>query len=222
MPVAECVSYSAGDTEDVSSRSVWIGGEERLLAAAKCGDRAAFGELIERCAGKLVQTALRITGNREDAEDAVQEAYLSAMLHLQSFDGRSTFSTWMTRIAINAALMRLRRNRRLREVPIETKADLGEEPEEREFAGEEPNPEQWYEEHESKRMVREAVLHLRPTLRKAVEYYHLKERSIQETAEMLEISMEAVKGRLYQARAALRRAPQIRRMICSQLESAVQ
>jgi RNA polymerase sigma factor (sigma-70 family) len=222
VPAAECVCHSAGDTESVSGGSLWMGEEERLLAAAKCGDRAAFGELFERCAGKLLHTTLRITGNREDAEDAVQEAYLSAMLHLQSFDERSTFSTWLTRIAINAALMKLRRNRRLREVPMEMKANSGDEPEEQEFAGEEPNPEQWYVEHESQRIVREAVFHLRPTLRKAVEFYHLKEQSIQETAEMLDISMEAVKGRLYQARAALRRAPRIRKMIGSPLESTVQ
>lgn len=222
MPVAECISHSAGDTEDVSSRSARIGEEERMHAAAKYGDRVAFGELFDSFAGKLLQTALRITRNREDAEDAVQEAYLSAMLHLQNFDGRSQLSTWLTRIAINAALMKLRRNRRLREVPMEMKANSVEEPEEFEFVGEEPNPEQSYVEHESQRILREAVLHLRPTLRMAVEHYHLKERSIQETAEMLDISMEAVKGRLYQARAALRRAPRIREMIGSHLESAVQ
>jgi RNA polymerase sigma-70 factor, ECF subfamily len=217
MPVAECSSCNSTDHEDVSPKSRWIWEEEHLLAAARGGDRTAFGELIERSAEKIFNTALQITRNREDAEDAVQESFLSALLHLHDFDGRSRFSTWLTRIAINAALMRLRRNRRLGEVPIEAKADLGEEPEHLEFAGDVPDPEEWYVEHERHGKLREAILKLRPALRKAVEVYHIKERSVRETAETLEISMEAAKGRLYQARAALRRAPQIRSIYESSL-----
>jgi len=222
MPVAECASWSLAGNEVDAPKSPRIGEEDRLLANAKNGDRAAFGELFERSAEKVFQVTLRITENREDAEDVVQESYLSALLHLHNFDGRSRFSTWLTRIAINAALMKLRRNRRLREVPIEAKTNLGEEPEQQEFAGEEPNPEQWYGEHESQGILREAVLHLRPPLRKAVEFYHLQEQSIQETAKVMEISTEAVKGRLHQARAALRRAPRVRSMLGSHLENAMQ
>lgn len=220
MPVAECNSCGSAESEVVSPKSAWIGAEERLLAAARGGDRAAFGELVERSADKVFHTTLRITGNREDAEDALQESFLSALLHLHDFDGRSRFSTWLTRIAINTALMRLRKNRTLREVPMETKADLDEEPEPYEFADDVPDPELWYVEYERHSILREAIFNLPPALRKAVEAYHLRERSIRETAEMLDISMEAVKGRLYHARAVLRKAPQIRRIRESNLESA--
>lgn len=220
MPVAECNSCGSAESEVVSPKSAWIGAEERLLAAARGGDRAAFGELVERSADKVFHTTLRITRNREDAEDALQESFLSALLHLHDFDGRSRFSTWLTRIAINAALMRLRKNRTLREVPMETKADLDEEPEPYEFADDVPDPELWYVEYERHSILREAIFNLPPALRKAVEAYHLRERSIRETAEMLDISMEAVKGRLYHARAVLRKAPQIRRIRESNLESA--
>jgi RNA polymerase sigma-70 factor (ECF subfamily) len=210
MAIAECSSCSSAESEAVSPRSTWVTEEERRLAAARGGDRAAFGELIELSADKVFLTALRITGNREDAEDALQESFLSALLHMHDFDGRSRFSTWLTKIAINAALMKLRKNRTLREVPIETKAELDEEPEQHEFASDVPDPEKWYVEHECHNILREAIFNLRPALRKAVEAYHLRERSIRETAEMLDISMEAVKGRLHHARSVLRRVPRIR------------
>jgi RNA polymerase sigma-70 factor (ECF subfamily) len=210
MAVAECNSCSSAENDVVSPKPTWITEEERLLAAARGGDRAAFGKLIELSADKVFLTALRITGNREDAEDALQESFLSALLHLHDFDGRSRFSTWLTRIAINAALLRLRKNRTLCAAPIETKADLHEEPEQHEFASDAPDPEQWYVEYERLNILREAIFNLRPALRKAVEAYHLRERSIRETAEMLDISMEAVKGRLHRARSVLRQAPWIR------------
>jgi RNA polymerase sigma factor (sigma-70 family) len=220
MPVAECNSCSSAESEVVPPKSTWIGAEERLLAAAKGGDRAAFGELVELSADKVFHTTLRITGNREDAEDALQESFLRALLHLHDFDGRSRFSTWLTRIAINAALMRLRNNRTLREVPMETKADSDEEPEQQEFASDVLDPEKWNVEHERHNILREAIFNLRPAFRMAVEAYHLRERSIRETAEMLDISMEAVKGRLHHARALLRQAPRIRSISGSNFESA--
>jgi RNA polymerase sigma-70 factor (ECF subfamily) len=102
MPVAECSSCNSTDHEDVLRKSRWIWEEEHLVAAARGGDRTAFGELIERSAEKIFHTALQITRNREDAEDAVQESFLSALLHLHDFDGRSRFSTWLTRIACQA------------------------------------------------------------------------------------------------------------------------
>ena len=93
--------------------------EEQLIAAAKTGKRAPFGELCERHAKKVFRVAHRITRNREDAEDAVQDCLLSAFVHLKGFDGRSRFATWLTRIAINAALMKLRKNRWIRELPMD-------------------------------------------------------------------------------------------------------
>ena len=92
--------------------------EQVLLAAAKQGQTEAFGALCEPLARKLVQSAQRITRNREDAEDALQDAFMSAFIHIKNFDGRSSFSTWLTRIAINSALMTLRKKRSSRETSI--------------------------------------------------------------------------------------------------------
>ena len=93
--------------------------DEILVAAAKLGDRSAFLELWERHSKRALQIAYRITKNREDAEDVLQEAWTKAYVHLKSFDGRARFSTWLTRIAINTALMTLRRKRVRPEMLIE-------------------------------------------------------------------------------------------------------
>src|SRR6202795_5374593 len=105
------------DAAAVSDLRAWS--EEQLIAAAKTGRRAPFGEICERHMKQVSCVTRRITRNREDAEDAAQECFLSAFVHLKDFDGRSQFATWLTRIAINAALMKLRKNRRAREVPID-------------------------------------------------------------------------------------------------------
>src|SRR5260370_35987608 len=99
--------------------------DENRVAVAKKGHRAAIDELHNRHAGKMFRVAHRITRNREDAEDAVQECFLSAFIRSKAFDGRSTFLTWLTRIAINAALIKLRKNRASRELPV---TDLTETP----------------------------------------------------------------------------------------------
>src|SRR5260370_17816134 len=93
--------------------------EEQLIAAAKSGRRPPFGELCERHMKQVSRVTRRIVRSREDAEDAAQECFLNAFVHLKDFDGRSQFATWLTRIAINAALMKLRKNRGPREVPID-------------------------------------------------------------------------------------------------------
>jgi len=181
--------------------------EVRLVTAAKCGNRDAFAELIARHMKEIFNVAQRITRNREDAEDAVQESFRSALVHVGSFDGRSRFSTWLTRIVINAALMKLRKNRGLREVPIEEPPVLGEAPH-HETKDAAPNPEEAYAADERRRILREAVVELSPKLRDTVEH-QLRENSLQETAEILGISVPAAKARLFHAKAALRRAPQI-------------
>ena len=105
------------DASTVNDLRVWS--EEQLIAAAKTGSRAPFGELCERHAKRVFRVIYRITRNREDAEDAAQECFLNAFVHLKDFEGRSQFATWLTRIAINAALMKLRKSRGAREVPID-------------------------------------------------------------------------------------------------------
>ena len=157
--------------------------EDKLVTAARAGDRDAFGELIRRNADRVFHTARRITRHREDAEDAVQESMTNAFVRLASFNGASRFSTWLTRIAINAALMRLRKRRLSREVPMEEPKEEAWVPISSEAIDSSPNPEEWYSKQEHDRVVREAVAKLRPSLRGTVEAYCLKEKSLQETAE---------------------------------------
>src|SRR5437588_10303123 len=105
------------DTSAVNDLRAWS--EEQLIAAAKSGRSAPFGELCERHMKQVSCVTRRIMRNREDAEDAAQQCFLNAFVHLKDFDGRSQFATWLTRIAINAALMKLRKNRRAQEVALD-------------------------------------------------------------------------------------------------------
>ena len=183
--------------------------EYRLVSEARCGNRDAVGELLEHYTERILHVTRRITRNQEDAEDALQECFMSAFVHLRSFDGRSRFSTWLTRIAMNAAYMRLRKNRRLREEPMEEPTEWAEVQKQFEARDAAPNPEEMYTKHERHRILREAVVALRPKLRETL-HHHLKQESLYKTAASLGISETAVKGRLFQARLALRRAPKIK------------
>jgi RNA polymerase sigma factor (sigma-70 family) len=180
--------------------------DNQLLSAAKRGDRAAFGKLFERHSKKILHSALRITRNREDAEDALQECFLSGLVHLNDFDGRSQLSTWLTRIAINAALMKLRRNRYSREVSVEFVDEEGKERPRLQLIDGSLNPEDTFAEQERARLLRDALARLRPRVRAAIEICQLQECSIKETARKLGISAAAAKGRLFHARVALRKA----------------
>jgi RNA polymerase sigma factor (sigma-70 family) len=180
--------------------------DSQLLLAAKKGDSAAFGTLFARHSKKIFHSTLRITRNHEDAEDALQDCFLSGMLHLSSFDGRSQLSTWLTRIAINAALMKLRRNRYSREVPMEFVDEEGKERPRFEPIDGSLNPEDSFGERERFKLIHTALTGLRPRIRAAIEICHLQECSVRETARKLGISTAAAKGRLFHARLALRKA----------------
>src|ERR1700757_1712519 len=180
--------------------------DSQLLSAAKKGDQAAFGQLFERHSKKIFHSTLRITRNHEDAEDALQDCFLSGMLHLSSFDGRSQLSTWLTRIAINAALMKLRRNRYSREVPMEFVDEEGKERPRFEPIDSAPNPEDRFAEQERAKVLHAALSGLRPRVRAAIEICQLQECSVRETARKLGITTAAAKGRLFHARVALRKA----------------
>jgi RNA polymerase sigma factor (sigma-70 family) len=186
--------------------------EARLVLAAKRGQHEAFGKLCERHARKIFRTALRVTRSHEDAEDALQDSFLSAFTHLESFDGRSSFSTWLTRIAINAALVKLRKKRSSREIPMDESVGTRDTSLQFEAADWDPNPEENYAQQERQKAVVGAVRALRPTLRKVIEIGELQERSMKETAQRLGISLAAAKGRLFHAKAALRRSPHLRVM----------
>jgi len=181
--------------------------EDQLIAAAKSGRRAPFGELCERHMKRVSCVTRRIIRNREDAEDAAQECFLNAFVHLKTFDGRSQFATWLTRIAINAALMKLRKNRGSREVPIDDPNPSSEPVAQREFRYDAPDPEESCSLRERKRIVKSAISGLRPRVRNVVELIHLQEHSITETAQILRISTAAVKTRMFHAKRALHRMP---------------
>src|SRR6266404_1358073 len=181
--------------------------EEQLIAAAKTGRRAPFGELCERHMKKVSCVTRRIVRNREDAEDAAQECFLNAFVHLKDFDGRSQFATWLTRIAINAALMKLRKNRGARDVPMDEPNPSSEPVAQREFRNDAPDPEESCSLRERERIVKSAISGLRPRARNVVELIHLQEHSIRETAQILGISTGAVKGQMFHAKIALHRMP---------------
>src|SRR3989441_1908331 len=189
------------DATAVSDLRAWS--EKQLIAAAKSGRRAPFGELCERHMKQVSCVTRRIIRNREDAEDAAQECFLNAFVHLKGFDGRSRFATWLTSIAINAALMKLRKNRRAREVPIDEPNPSSEPVAQREFRHDAPNPEESCSLRERKRIVKAAISGLRPRARNVVELIHLQEHSIRETAQILGISTAAVKGRVFHGRRKL-------------------
>jgi len=193
------------DTSALSDLRAWS--EEQLIAAAKTGRRAPFGELCERHAKKVFRVIHRVMRNREDAEDAVQDCLLNAFAHVKDFDERSRFATWLTRIAINAALMKLRKNRGAREVPIDAPNPSSEPVAQREFRYDAPNPDETCSLRERKRIVKSAISGLRPRARNVVELIHLQEHSIRETAQILGISTAAVKARMFHARIALHRMP---------------
>lgn len=182
----------------------------RLVVAARAGDQDAFSELIMRHADRIFRVTHRITRHREDAEDAVQESIANAFVHLASFTGASRFSTWLTRIAINAALLRLRRKRWSREVPMEEPKEPGSRPAFCAVIDASPNPEESYAKYELDRILKVAIARLRPTLRKTVEVYGLQQNTLQETAQILGISTTAVKARIFHARRALRREAGLR------------
>jgi RNA polymerase sigma-70 factor (ECF subfamily) len=194
--------------------------EEQLIAAAKTGKRAPFGELCERHAKRVFRIAHRITRNREDAQDAVQDCLLSAFVHLKGFDGRSRFATWLTRIAINAALVKLRKNRGIREVPMDEPNPWPELRVHSEIQDQGLDPEEAYRLRERKQIVNKAISGLRPRVRKVVELHQLQELSIRETAQILGISTAAVKSRMFHARVALHRMPVLTGTDGSNLEGA--
>jgi len=180
--------------------------DERLVAVAKKGQRAAFDDLYKRHVERMFRVAHRITRNHEDAEDAVQDCFFNAFLHLKSFDGRSRFSTWLTRIAINGALMKLRKNHASREIPMDEPGEMNELLSEHRLAESSLNPEERCAKGEREAILRRAIANLRPGIRKAIEIHMLQGCSLEETAEVLGTSVPAVKARVFHAKAALRKA----------------
>ncbi len=178
--------------------------EGTLVAQAQAGDKQAFSQLVKRYERKIYRLAKNITQNDEDAEDVLQDAFLKAYEHLGGFQGQSKFYTWIVRIAVNEALMKLRKRKGDRFVSLDEPIDTGEEEVKREVAVWEGNPEQQYSQEELQRILNDAVEELKPDFRTVFTLRDIEELSTEETAETLGISIPAVKSRLLRARLALR------------------
>lgn len=177
-----------------------------LVAAAKNGEATAFAMLVERHERKIFYVALRMTRNREDAEDVAQQSFQKAFVHLNSFVGKSSFSTWLTRIAINEALMVLRKIRGWREVLIDDVNGNADTAASMEIPAATPDPEASYSRQERQRILSSAMKELTPGMRKTIELRELDELSTRETARAMSLSVSAVKARVFHGRKKLREA----------------
>jgi RNA polymerase sigma-70 factor (ECF subfamily) len=178
--------------------------EAALVAKAKEGDMSAFADLVTHYDRRIFRMAKQITQNDDDAEDVLQETFLKAYSHLDDFQGNSKFYTWLVRIAVNEALMKLRKRRSDRTVPLDEPIDTGEDEVVREIAVWDENPEQRYSREELGSILDEAIQSLKPAYRTVFVLRDIEELSIEETADLLNLSISAVKSRLLRARLQLR------------------
>jgi len=191
--------------ESLMTVSSQAGADETvLLAQAREGDTQAFGELVRRYESKIFRLAQHITQNREDAEDVLQETFLKAYEHLDQFQGNSKFYTWVVRIAVNQALMKLRRRKTDKTVSLDETIDTGEDTIIREIAAWDENPEQRFSREEIGQVLESAIHGLEPPYRSVFALRDIEGLSTEETAEALGLSVPAVKSRLLRARLQLR------------------
>jgi RNA polymerase sigma-70 factor (ECF subfamily) len=178
--------------------------ELKLVRAAKAGDIGAFEQLVHRYDRNVFRIAQHITQNREDAEDVVQDAFLKAYENLKNFQEQSKFYTWLVRIAVNEALMRLRRRRPERMVSLDEEIRTDEDSMPREVADWSPNPEQLYTQSELRDILTKTIQGLPSSFRTVFVLRDVEGLSTEETAEALDLSIPAVKSRLLRARLQLR------------------
>ena len=176
------------------------GSEEKLIRAGQRGDQQAVEALFRRYQRPLFQTALRVLGNTEDAEDALQDGLLSAYRNLKRFEGRSQFSTWLTRIVINAALMRRRSAKARPAVSLDEPPREEELPAAERFADDGPTPEQVFANTEIREMISENLDQLSPLLRTAFILREMQGFSTGEAAKKLGVTENTLKARLWRAR----------------------
>src|ERR1700722_12044767 len=177
--------------------------EDQLIKRGLNGDARALDSLFARNSRALYQTALRVLGNPEDAEEALQEGLLSAYRNLGRFERRSQFSTWLTRIVINAALMRRRSKRARPAVSLDDWTPDGDLPLAERFADESPNPEQLYAGTELRDRVSKKLGEISPLLRTAFWLREIEGLSAEEAAQVLGVSRNTLKARLWRARQEL-------------------
>src|SRR5438093_4197719 len=171
------------------SSPIEIHDEAARVARARLGDAKAFSELLRRYEGKIFRLALHITQNREDAEDVLQETFLKAYEHLAQFKGDSKFYTWIVRIAVNQALMKLRRRKTDKSVSLDETIDTGEDTITREIAAWDEDPEQQFSREELGGILDTAIQSLEPPYRSVFVLRDIDELSTEETAEALGLSI---------------------------------
>lgn len=186
--------------------------ESELIAAARSGDEYAFALLCASSRAKILGILVRITSNVEDAEDAMQDALLSAFRNLPGFQGKSRFSTWLTRVAINTGLMTLRKKRARREDSLLEDHTAFGKSQAWDVPDQTPNPERRYLMLEQRGFFQKAIDKLSPALRATADLHLVQNCSMRETAGILGISESATKGRLFRARLSLRRAAALNNM----------
>jgi len=182
-----------------------LSNERELVAQARAGDTAAFTTLLQQYDRYVYRVTLHITGNREDAEDAMQEAFYKAFAHLAQFEGNSLFYTWLVRIATNEALMKLRSRTAHKELPLDEPVDLGDDASiVREVEDWEDNPEQRYAKTELENIVANAIRKLPQDYRAVYVLRDVEGLSSEEAGAMMGLSVAAVKSRVRRARLMMR------------------
>jgi RNA polymerase sigma-70 factor, ECF subfamily len=178
--------------------------DEPVVDRALAGDSQAFEELVRRHERRVYRTTLAVTGNQEDAEEAMQESFLKAYQHLAGFQRASRFSTWLTRIAVNEALQILRRRRPTDS--FDELAEVGEQKLPRQFEDWHDTPEERYAKQEIRQLVEQAIHSLPATYRLALVLHDIEGLNGEEVAAALELSLPAAKSRILRARLLLREA----------------
>ena len=178
--------------------------EQMLVVAAKNGDEQAFETLFKRHQQRVLRVVMRYTRVREDAEDIVQQSFHKAFAHLCRFEGKSSFSTWLTRIAINEALMFLRSIGAVREVSIDDRGEAEANASSLDIPDSRQDPEASYVKRERARLLLSTLKSLRPRMRQALELRELAEFSTKQTAQQMGLSVGAVKSRIFHGRKKLR------------------
>jgi RNA polymerase sigma-70 factor (ECF subfamily) len=181
----------------ITTETKW---EEALVRASRGGNHQAIEILFRRYQRQLLGTARRILGNTEDAEDALQDGLLSAYRNVARFEGRCKFSTWLTRIVLNAALMRRRRAKGLRMTSLDATTSEDEVPMSECVQDNDPNPEQLFAHTELREMIQTNVRQLSSPLLTAFVLCGIEEHSLEEAARRVGVTVTAMKARMHRAR----------------------
>lgn len=179
--------------------------DSTIVSAVHAGKPGVFAELHSTYSRRLYKTIFAITKNREDAEDALQDTFLRAYRALHTFEGRSTLYSWLTRIAINSALMILRKRRARAEISLDPRPDLTPGEVSLEIMDSLPDPEQVCAQSQRQTRLQRAISNLDKNLRGPIRMHINEEASIKEIGRAFGISEGAVKARLHRARRRLHR-----------------